>query len=1008
MRAPDDGERRPEAGPTVESPGPGGRGKAKEAGKNEGRTGGPAFDPPAVMGELGALGPYRVVNELGRGGMGAVYLAFDTRLNRKLALKAMLPRYAADKAAKERFLREARAAAQISHDNVVTVYEADERNGLPYIAMQFLKGASLEHYLIEKGEVPIQQVMRIGREAATGLAAAHKIGLVHRDIKPANLWLEAPNGRVKVLDFGLAKPMDTDVSLTTSGMIVGTPVFMSPEQARGKDVGPRSDLFSLGGVLYRLCARQLPFNGPNAMAILVALTTEEPKPLREINPEVPEALAELIHQMLAKDPEKRPANGDEVAKRLKGIGDSIAGGRAAVAGARNDVGAITEISQALHISGGDQGPSSSQLRAASKNALPHQVWIAVGIAAVIAAVAGGVVLFNMNRGDAKAVSRVGGSSKAEGRAPATEPVDAAPENSPQVTTPVAETRPTMSAAIPQTQPTVAKAVADAQKSPTTLPVARVAAAANVPEPRPVQVAKAVSTPPPAIVNDAERQVAAWVTSVGGWIQVSGSNQRFAKAAELPANQFTVSHIFLDGRGVKDADLARFKNLKGLIYINIDHNAITDAGLAQLKDLTTLQAIYAHEVGGITDKGLDELAKLKEIWSLWLGGTSVTDAVIPRLKENFPKLAYLALGATGVTDAGLSQLAEFKELTYLYLGHSSISDATVGRLARLEKLKLLYIDNCGITDVGLAQLRNAKSLTSLNLAGTKVTIRGIADFHSAVPGCQINREGLTGAIPTVATILTSPEYGWFRQSVVPVVNVGQSQADPFLTADDLEMWFASKNQAGNVDIWYSKRASPKAQWGKPVNAGRSVNTDGWESMPSLTADGLTLVFWRSAKGQFAYEASRSSKDSPWDVAVKINGTAGAISPLVSADGLELYVSLGGKIHRLTRPGRAEVWSSPALVAEFAAPTALQVRWMSQDGLTLVGWSQSNSGLEYWLSQRQARDKPWAARKRIDLYGDKPIAYPFLYQVDYDLHLYFVLDNRIQMVRRSLKPVGRGGQ
>lgn len=154
------------------------------------------------------------------------YLAVDTRLNRKPALKVMLPQYAANRAARERFLREARAAAQIAHDNVVAVYEADEREGIPYIAMQYVQGYPLDVYLKKKGDPSIPQTLRLAREAAAGLAAAHKIGLVHRDVKPANLWLEARLDGSRCWTFGLAKPVDGEVEITKSGMVVGTPTFL--------------------------------------------------------------------------------------------------------------------------------------------------------------------------------------------------------------------------------------------------------------------------------------------------------------------------------------------------------------------------------------------------------------------------------------------------------------------------------------------------------------------------------------------------------------------------------------------------------------------------------------------------------------------------------------------------------------------------------------------------------------------------------------------------------------
>ena len=239
----------------------------------------PHFGPPTGAGEVGTLGPYRVLKQLGAGGMGAVYLALDTRLDRKLAFKVMLPEFAADKSAKERFLREARAAAKISHDNVVTVFEADEREGVPYIAMQYLQGYPLDEYLRNKGTPAIAHVIRIARETALGLAAAHALGLVHRDIKPGNIWLEAPNGRVKILDFGLAKPTDEqklDHELTATGVILGTPAYMPPEQARGAKADFRADLFSLGVVLYRLATGALPFHGDTVMAVLAAVIADDP------------------------------------------------------------------------------------------------------------------------------------------------------------------------------------------------------------------------------------------------------------------------------------------------------------------------------------------------------------------------------------------------------------------------------------------------------------------------------------------------------------------------------------------------------------------------------------------------------------------------------------------------------------------------------------------------------------------------------------------------------------
>jgi formylglycine-generating enzyme required for sulfatase activity/serine/threonine protein kinase len=276
--------------------------------------------PPQGPGELGRLAHYRVVKVLGRGGMGIVFQAEDTRLNRTVGLKVMLPTLAKKQVAHDRFIREARAAAAIEHDHIVTIYEVNEDHGIPYLAMPCLRGATLDAYIKSGKTLNVPKIMRIGKEIAKGLAAAHKCGLIHRDIKPSNIWLEKENrGRVKLLDFGLARPTNAETHLTQEGMVLGSPAYMSPEQAFGHNVDERCDLFSLGCVLYWLCAGRLPFTGKDATSMLLAITSAEPTPLREVNEEVPRSLAELVHQLLAKKPEDRPPSAQAVVDRIKEI-----------------------------------------------------------------------------------------------------------------------------------------------------------------------------------------------------------------------------------------------------------------------------------------------------------------------------------------------------------------------------------------------------------------------------------------------------------------------------------------------------------------------------------------------------------------------------------------------------------------------------------------------------------------------------------------------------------------
>jgi serine/threonine protein kinase len=284
--------------------------------------------------EIGRLGEYRVLKVLGGGGMGVVLLADDPQLQRRVALKVMKPVLAASPGARQRFLREARALAAIEHEHIVHIHHIGEDRGIPFLAMQLLLGESLEERLRRMAQqdstahLPIHQVVQIGREIATGLAALHERGLCHRDIKPSNVRLEqlptSPGGtsswpyRVKILDFGLVQVAGDDTRLTWVGGLLGTPEYMAPEQAEGK-ADSRSDLFSLGCVLYRLCTGRPPFQGPGPLAILRSLALDQPRPLRELNPAVPPALANLVLQLLAKDPADRLASAQAVRGALEAI-----------------------------------------------------------------------------------------------------------------------------------------------------------------------------------------------------------------------------------------------------------------------------------------------------------------------------------------------------------------------------------------------------------------------------------------------------------------------------------------------------------------------------------------------------------------------------------------------------------------------------------------------------------------------------------------------------------------
>jgi serine/threonine protein kinase len=336
----------------------------------------PGAGPPALPAPGEAqpphCGKYLLLQPLGQGGMGTVYRAEDERLQRQVALKLMRPEFALVPEYRQRFLREARLAAALDHDHVVPIYEVGEDGSTLFLVMPLLRGQSLAERLKAQPVLPLVEVLRIGREIAQGLAAAHARGLIHRDIKPANIWLErreqgarasgpAPTDsepglgwrqedndlsvesaelppppspslqvlprpcsapvpdRVKILDFGMARQVESGEGLTQAGIFLGTPGFAAPEQVNGQPVDDRADLFSLGVVLYRMAVGVLPFRGEGTMSVLRAVLDQQPLPPHQLNPEVHLAVSNLILRLLAKDPQDRPPSAQAVVEALQAL-----------------------------------------------------------------------------------------------------------------------------------------------------------------------------------------------------------------------------------------------------------------------------------------------------------------------------------------------------------------------------------------------------------------------------------------------------------------------------------------------------------------------------------------------------------------------------------------------------------------------------------------------------------------------------------------------------------------
>jgi len=264
---------------------------------------------------LGTIGQYEIAEVVGRGGMGLVLKGHDPKLNRVVAVKVLAPELASNASACKRFLREGRAAAAVSHDHVVTIYGIDDSGRLPFIAMEYVSGPSLEDRIKSEGSLEPTEILRIGMQIASGLAAAHAQGLVHRDVKPANILLENGVEKVKITDFELARAVD-DVRMTKPGVVTGTPEYMSPEQARGESVDHRTDLFSLGSVLYAMCTGRSPFRAENTVAMIRRVCEDSPRPIQDVNSDIPGWLVQIIEELLAKSAADRFQSAAELAELL--------------------------------------------------------------------------------------------------------------------------------------------------------------------------------------------------------------------------------------------------------------------------------------------------------------------------------------------------------------------------------------------------------------------------------------------------------------------------------------------------------------------------------------------------------------------------------------------------------------------------------------------------------------------------------------------------------------------
>ena len=768
---------------------------------------------------LKSLGSYRIVRVLGEGGMGRVYLAEDAKLRRNIALKVMKPEFASNDVARRRFLREAQAAAAVKHDHIVTIHQVGEDRNIPFLAMELLAGESLEERLRSEEPLSIAEVLRIGRQTAEGLSAAHDHGLIHRDVKPANIFLErsdrgpfvanrtaatviaaaAPRRfRVKLLDFGLARPADAE-ELTQAGAIVGTAGYMAPEQCDGRVVEPRSDLFSLGCVLYRLTTGRPAFKGKDILSTLMLTATEDPPAPTTIRPKVPAALSDLIMELLAKDPDDRPGSAAEVVAQLEAI---------------------------------EQGETPARKRRRRSRSSRSPVLLA--IAGLSALVLGAVVLM--------AVFLFRTASVAEQQVAEREPPKpvAAPNAAPKIEP--------VNAPLPKVEPPKAgpPKVVDSPAHDREVAAWVMSKGGNV----------MIEAEPNGKPFDTKRLVTLKFTDP----KKTAVSYRVNNSFDLPAEGYRlVEIVFPLAKNLTDEDMARITDLGELRKLNIMNTDITDAGLERIdrlpkikivtvqgpgvtaegigrlrmrcgaviapaygvavtdpggvnraaadwvfaqggtvdislddglkkinvyarnklpKDPFVVRSIYIlNNKGDMTDEGLKVIAPLRSLQRLSLGSPALTDKCMETI-GGIEDLRDLLFSDSRITDKGCVHLRKLKNLRTLYFGNALVTDAALENLEGLPEFNGLFarpIPKGGpgpkITDRGMTHLRKAANLKDLDLGGTEITAAGLAELAGLKQLTSLQLEEASISDDDLKTIAALPAVTYLRISKTRVTDKG---------------------------------------------------------------------------------------------------------------------------------------------------------------------------------------------------------------------------------------------
>lgn len=720
----------------------------------------------AIESDMGVIRDYRLLERIGEGGMGAVYKALHTRLQKVVALKVLPAARMDDPHAVQRFQREMQAVGRLSHPNIVGAHDAGEHEGTHFLVMEHVAGVDLSQLVRCIGPLPFADACELVRQAAIGLQHAHEHDLVHRDIKPSNLML-APDGLVKILDLGLARLHTSgQQELTSTGQLMGTIDYIAPEQTGDcHDVDIRVDIFSLGATLYKLLTGVAPYSDPKyntAVKKLAALANDPIPQIQSRREAVPAELAAVVSRMLAKNPDDRfhtpaevttalepftagaepaallsrvrhsappqpdlPSDENSTEAHLSAFSDTNSNERQAMASAaeafRNEPSARPSspesrcTSEELNPTVIQPAPDNHRTTRFRQRTIVAALVIGIGI------LLGGIIQFRLKLPAGTIVLECdpaalkGAKIEVNGDEVT---VNLTGDNAP-ATIGVDDRRGELR---------ITKAGFKVFAKDFEIAVGE--------DEHSIKVRFEALVPPPADQTiTADRRAAEWVLAVGGAIGFKKNGQRAQAAAvgDLPRGEFEceLTRVDLEGnQNFSDAALAVFKGCNNITELRLQYTNVSDTGLIFFKDCKNLTVLHLEDTR-VSRAGLAVFKGCNNLTELGLNGIKLSDASLAVFKD-CKDIEVLHLSDTQVTDAGLAVFNDCKKLTQLYLSSAPVSDTGLAHFWDCENLRALGLNGAKlVSDAGLAGFRNCRNFTELLLADTQVTDAGLANFK----GCQ---------------------------------------------------------------------------------------------------------------------------------------------------------------------------------------------------------------------------------------------------------------------------------